>query len=183
MNVSRFFKTLVFPSCIVIAGAGCAPKLVPFTHEMREEYDISTEQLRNLQFFVSSDVTLQRYMSQSEAGVTPKHTYRVINDSRVEEVKIEPKTPGVVQGTRPYSLVVSFEPGCTLEFGNVKKLGNYSLFARNWSDYTGELDYCGKPFQAVKDSNNAHLLIDYAVLGTFQKKSHTAPGLKLNHQK
>lgn len=183
MNVSRFFRTIFFPSFIVMVAAGCAPKLVPFTHELREEYDISAEQMRNLQFFVSSDITLQRYLSKSEAGVTSKHTYRVINDSQVEEVKIKPVTPGIAQRSGDYSLIVSFEPGCTLEFGNVAKQGNYSLFARNWSDYTGEVDYCGKQFQAVNGSNNAHLLIDYAVIGTFQKKSHTAKGLKLNHNK
>ncbi|MGR8934031.1 MAG: hypothetical protein ACU837_06520 [Gammaproteobacteria bacterium] len=179
MNAPRFFKTVLYPSCILIATAGCAPKLVPFTQEMREQYDLSAEELRNLQFFVSSPVTLQHYMSDSEAGVTPKHTYRVINKSRVEEVDIKPGTPGVAVRPGEYSLIVSFEPGCTLEFGNVNRQGNYSLFARNWSDYIGEVDYCGKEYQAVNGSNNAHLLIDYEVIGKFKKKSRTAPGLKL----
>lgn len=179
MNAPRFLRTVLCPSCILIATAGCAPKLVPFTHDLREQYDISAEELRNLQFFVSSDVTLQRYMLSSEAGVTPKHTYRVMNNSRVEEVKIQPGTPGVAIRPGDYSLIISFEPGCTLEFGNVNKQGNYSLFARNWSDYTGEVDYCDKEYQAVNNSNNAHLLIDYAVIGKFKKKSYTAKGLKL----
>jgi hypothetical protein len=182
MNVSRLLRTIVLPSCILLAAAGCSPKLVPFTHDLREQYDISAEELHNLQFFVSGDVTLQRYYSDSKAGVTPKHTYRVNNDSSVEEVKIKPETPGIAESAGEYSLRISFEPGkpeCILEFGNVHKNGNYSLFAHNWNDYIGEVDYCGREYYAVKGSNNAHLLIDYAVLGKFKKKSQTVKGRKL----
>jgi hypothetical protein len=182
MNVSRLLRTFVLPSCVLIVAAGCAPKLVPFTHDLREQYDISDEEFHKLQFFVSGDVTLQRYHSSSKAGVTPKHTYRVNTDSSVEEVRIDTETPGIAESAGDYSLKISFDPGkpeCILEFGNVRKNGNYSLFARNWSDYIGELDYCGREYQVVNGSNNAHLLIDYAVLGKFKKKTQTVPGRKL----
>jgi hypothetical protein len=181
MNMSRFLKTIVLPSCIVIAAAGCSTRLVPFTHDMREQYGISDADLQNLQFFVSNDVILQEYQSDTLAGVTPKHTIRVNTNSEIEEVKIDSKTPGIAESVGPYSLKISFDPGrpeCLLEFGNVSKNGNYSLFARNWSDYIGEVDYCGQQYHAVRGSNNAHLLVDYAVLSKFIKSSETLKGRK-----
>jgi hypothetical protein len=182
MNVSRFLRTFLFPSYVLIAAAGCSsPRLVPFTHDMREQYGITDAELQNLQFFVSSDVTLQEYQSATQAGVTQRHNIRVNTDSRIKEVKIDPVTPGVPHGAGPYSLLISFDPGrpeCVLEFGNVNKNGNYSLFARNWIDYIGEVDYCGQQYYAVQGSNNAHLLVDYAVLNKYIRHSQTLPGRK-----
>jgi len=95
--------------------SGCR-SFVPFTHEIRTEYGLSDNEVRNLQFYISDAVTLRREVESGGHQVTPGHKLLVVSGKTIEEVFIAAKTPGVATKVTPASIFVSFEPGTALEF-------------------------------------------------------------------
>lgn len=177
--------TLSMVAIAWISASGCATQqLSPFTHKIRKDYNLADSDIRNLQYYVSSTITLQRALSSGEVGVTPGHTLRIINDKKVEEVKINPKTPGIAESASPESMEISFEKDCRLTFGARNSTGvggNYQLYGNNWKGSSGDVNYCGHEYQAVDNSGQAYLLIDLSKLSKFKKESRTVKGRKLPH--
>ncbi|AGP34261.1 hypothetical protein [Sorangium cellulosum] len=96
--------------------AGCAPRLVPFTHELRVQHGLSDRDVKGLQFYVSHDIALRRELTAESSRITSSHTLLLVSGKVIEEVVVEERTPGVVVGARGGVLSVSFEPGATLSF-------------------------------------------------------------------
>lgn len=97
--------------------SGCKTTLIPFTHELKDQHRLSDGDLKNLQYYVSSTVTLRRELGKAESSVTPGHKLRVFSGKTIEEVVIERETPGVAMKVEAGKLAVSFEPGAALDFG------------------------------------------------------------------
>ena len=95
--------------------AGCASKMVPFTHELRTEYDLGDEDLRSLQFYVSHTVKLRRELESTGRRISGG-TLRLSSGKLIEEVVIEEKTPGVAVDISQDAILVSFEEGSALPF-------------------------------------------------------------------
>ncbi len=102
-------------AALAFVASGCR-SFVPFTHEIRNEYHLTDAEVRNLQFYVSSTVTLRREIEQGGRQVTPGHKLLLVMGKTIEEVVIPEKTPGVAVKVTPLSIFVSFEPGTSLEF-------------------------------------------------------------------
>ena len=119
---------------------GCSAR-VPFTHQMRNQYDLGDEEIKNIQFYISRPIILRRELENSET-VVPGQTIRIVKNRRLEEIRIQSQTPGVAVFVYPNTLRVSFEHGNTLTFGssdehrNVKE-GRYAIFADEWIDKMG----------------------------------------------
>ncbi|XXX78649.1 DNA-directed RNA polymerase [Sorangium sp. So ce134] len=96
--------------------AGCGPRLVPFTHELRVQHDLSDRDLKGLQFYVSHEIALRRELTAESSRITSSHTLLLVSGKVIEEVVVEERTPGVVVGARGGVLSVSFEPGASLTF-------------------------------------------------------------------
>ncbi|UQA61751.1 DNA-directed RNA polymerase [Polyangium aurulentum] len=102
-------------TALALVASGCR-SFVPFTHEIRNEYHLTDAEVRNLQFYVSSTVTLRREIESGGRQVTPGHKLLLVMGKTIEEVVIPAKTPGVAVKVTPLSVFVSFEPGTSLEF-------------------------------------------------------------------
>ncbi len=103
---------IVFLPVFVFAGAtGCrtAPgKLVPFTGMHMEKY---SEQLEDVQFFISRQVVLHRSTESEKKEVTGKiHTLQVEKNLNIQAITFPAKTPGVLFGIDDVTLNVQFEP-------------------------------------------------------------------------
>jgi len=72
--------------------------------------------LKNLQFYVSHEVTLRREVESGGRKVTPGHKLLLISGKQIEEVVIGAKTPGVAVKVGPRAIAVSFQPGTALIF-------------------------------------------------------------------
>jgi len=93
---------------------GCA-SMVPFTHEIRTEHDLTTDDLRDLQFYVSDDVTLRREVETR--GRTIDHGELKLHAGKtIEEIVIEKHTPGLAVAMDDVSITISFEEGSALDF-------------------------------------------------------------------
>jgi len=175
------FSRIIFVFALVTLTSACS-NLVPFTQELRKQYGLSDADVKNLQFYVSHKITLQREMASGETGVTPGHSLRSFNNRQVEEVIIEKKTPGIVETSDWRALIVSFEEGSRLQF-NIKKddsVNKYCLFAQKWISDEGKISYGAKSYMAVDQSNQACLLIPFKSLNKFKKDSRSVKGRTLD---
>ena len=106
-----------------LALAGCGPRLVPFTHELRVQHNLSNDDLKNLQFYISHRITLRRELESGGSQVTANHKLLVVAGKNIEEVVIEEHTPGVAVEVGERTLAVSFEPGSSFLFAAAPEPG------------------------------------------------------------
>lgn len=127
---------------------GCA-SYIPFTHELRTEHGLTDDEVKNLQFYVSHDITLRREVESGGRKVTPGHKLLLISGKQIEEVVIPAKTPGVAVKVGPRAIAVSFQPGTAMVF-TVKgsRLALENGFLRPVA-LDGRDDFATRPFAAL----------------------------------
>jgi len=166
-----------------LSFAGCAPQRVAFTQGIRAHYDLGSEDLKNLQYYVSGDITLQRDFRREEGEISKSHKLVTKEGGLVEEVVIPAGTPGIATEVGESSLSVSFEPGSSLVFGSPPTDRDperkYKLSAKQWTDYYGEIVYDGKTFYALEGSGRAYLEVGVESLDAVEKKKKVLPGMTL----
>jgi hypothetical protein len=184
--VKRHFRCWLWVLVILLTVSGRAAfgkSLAPFTEALISQYGLGDEDIKNLQFYISGDIVLQRTLAQGEAGVKG-HTLRRFNNERVEEVKLKALTPGVVEFLSDHSLTVSFEPDANIEFctkvtNSTNLTPTFNLCARRWEGTTGYLDYGGREFMSLPGGNTVCLMVDLKQFAKISKKSRTVKGRKL----
>ncbi len=176
------FVALLFLA-LTFSAAGCAPQRVAFTQGIRSQYALGSEELKKLQYYVSSDITLQRDFRREEGEISKSHKLVRKEGGLLEEVVIPAGTPGIATEVGETSLAVSFEPGSSLIFGSPPTDRDperiYRLSAKRWADYYGEILYDGKIFYAVEGSGQAYLEVGVESLDAVEKKKKVLPGMAL----
>lgn len=165
--------TFLILCILVILVTGCHNR-VPFTQELRTEYDLTDEQLRHIQFYTSELITLRRNPEGEKL--------------QFEEVRIRPGTPGVVVRVDPYSVGVSFEKGGYLNFGSklvgldggVVYMDMYFLYSSYKNGQYGQyvLSYAGKTYTLERDTG-VHLMVDLNDIKNCKKDTHYLKGRRL----
>lgn len=167
---------------VLALGAGCASQRIAMTHTLRQQLGFGEADLKNLQYYLSDDVVLQRSYRSEEGVVSKSHALVLKEGGLVEEVLIRRDTPGIATQVGATSLAVSFEPGASLVFGSPESDADperrYKLSAARWSGGIGELSYDGKAFQVV-EGGRACLVVDAQALDAVEKKRKVLPGMKL----
>ena len=167
----------------LLALSACAGGRIPFTQNLRDQYGLEGDDLKKLQYFISSDVTLQREFRREEGVVSKTHKLVFKEGGYFEEVFIAAGTPGIVTEVNPTSLAVSFEPGGSLFFGSPSSDRDperkYKLSAKRWTDYYGELFYDNKIYYAVQGSGHVYLEVGAESLDAVEKKRKILPGRTL----
>jgi hypothetical protein len=107
---------IAFVALLGLLVTGCGARLVPFTHELRVQNNLSNDDLKNLQYYVSHRITLRRELESGGSQVTGSHKLLVVLGKTIEEVVVEEHTPGVALKVDGRSMAVSFEPGTSLLF-------------------------------------------------------------------
>jgi len=168
---------------VSFAMAGCATQQVAFTRGIRTQYDLGSEDLKNLQYYVSSDITLQREFLREEGEISKSHKLVTKEWGLLEQVVVRARTPGVATEVGDTYLEVSFEPGMSLVFGSPPTdwdpEGKYKLLANRWTGTYGEIVYGGKIFYAVEGSGAAYLVVAVESLDVVKKWKNVLPGMTL----
>ncbi len=114
--MKRRGTTLGMMAIIALSAAltGCG-SMVPFTHEIRSTHDLSNDDLRSLQFYVSNDVKLRRELHTKGRTISDGNL-KLHAGKAVEEIVIPEKTPGVAVAIDDHTIRISFEEGSSLEF-------------------------------------------------------------------
>jgi hypothetical protein len=125
--------------------------------------NFSEAQLKQIQFYLSDDIILQRYLSGSETTITGGEV-KIVGGRQIEEIVIPAGTPGVVTGVAGTILMVSFDAeGNNLRFGpNQGAGGRYTVMAYDWEGVYGYVMYGNTQYKlsSYHTSNYAHLLLD-----------------------
>ncbi|AUX39867.1 DNA-directed RNA polymerase [Sorangium cellulosum] len=115
-RLARAVSSLALLALAALLLLGCGPRLVPFTHELRVQHNLSDRDVKNLQFYVSHRVALRRELESASSQITSSHKLLLVSGKIIEEVIVEDLTPGVAVAARGGALSVSFEPGASLTF-------------------------------------------------------------------
>jgi hypothetical protein len=185
LSIDNLSRTRILAAILValFVLSGCASGRIPVTQNLRDQYGLEGDDLKKLQYFVSSDVTLQREFRREEGEISKTHKLVMKEGGLVEEVFIAAGTPGIATEVGPTSLAVSFEPGGSLVFGSPSSDRDperkYKLSAKRWTDYYGELVYDNKTYYAVKGSGQVYLEVGAESLDAVETKKKILPGRTL----
>lgn len=113
---TRPYVTALVVALLVPLLAGCGAGRIPFTHEIRTQYNLSDQEVKNLQFYASHTVTLRRELDAKSRQVTGGHKLVLTTGKVIEEVVIEQETPGVAVAMARDSITVSFDVGSQMVF-------------------------------------------------------------------
>lgn len=170
---------------LFIAGiallSSCSESLSPYTSSVQKNSNLGETQLKQIQFYLSDDIVLQRNLSGSETTISGGEL-KVVNGKQVEEVRITSGTPGVVIGMEGNMLLVSFDTdGSFLRFGpNAGVGGRYTVMAADWEGNVGSVMYGTEKFWVVGQSNYAHLLLNMERINSVTIESKEASGRTLS---
>lgn len=174
---------------IAIAGlflllAGCGMK-VPYTDQIKEEYNLSEENIRKVQFYTSATIILQR-KNAVENQETTEGGALVTNENSVENRIIIPVNTRCVYEKFEANgdIHVRFEVGQNkaLRFAIRKgqSNGRYYLMANSWdAQKGGEINYGNLTYYATTDSGSAYLLVMTKKLKKVKRKDRVVRGMKV----
>ncbi len=144
---------LFIASAILLSS--CA-SLTPFTQDLHQELNLSENEIKRVQFYLSDDIVLYRQMDNSNSTIQEgKIKFR--KGQKIQEIVFKEGTPGVVIfQPKENRFAVSFDENDDkfLMFGpNKKYYDRYSLLGKDWNRNTGQVTYGNETFYT--DSENA----------------------------
>jgi len=177
MRLVAFVSLLVFIS-------SCGMK-VPYTDKIKEQYSLTEENLRKVQFLTSATIIMERKNSMANQETTENGTL-VSSENSVENRLIIPVgTKCVFESVEANNDInVRFEVGQnkTLRFAIRKGQtnGRYYLLANSWdANKGGELNYGNLTYYATTDSGSAYLLVVTKKLRKVKRKDRIVKGMKV----
>lgn len=169
-------------SIVLFSFCSCSNYLTPFSSDVEKDAALSTEQLKQIQFYNSSDIVLYRNLTNAEAEIS-QGKLKVVKGQNIEEIIIKSGTPGIVISKEENgSLLVSFDDdGSYLRFGpNYGYGGRYTLMAKNWEGKNGLVQYGNKEYQTSAQSSFSYLMIDMSKINNTNIQSREATGKSLH---
>lgn len=176
----------------LLLAAGCASNdyisdRLAYTDGLASEWKLTPEIQQQLQYFTSHEIRLVRAASGGERGIADG---RLVSASGqvVDEVVIAAGTPGVVLGSGPRWMAVSFEPGSYLYFVSSaqRRMWNfgedggppdrYFLLVPNWNGKSGTVKLGDQVYTAVQDSARAYLLVERDAFNDVDNREIRLPG-------
>ena len=179
--MTRFFYLVLF----VLILSACSPNLTPFTKELYDRTNLTETELKRTQFWLSSDIVLQRVISGS-ATQNEEGEIKVVDGQKIDEVILPKGTPGVfVHSPDNKRFAIAFEGGADdrfLMFGpSPKARNNYVLLAKKWNRNYGEVSYDGKLYRVNASSAYAALMVDLKKVDRTIRDSRVASGIKVSN--
>lgn len=173
---------LLFISLLLLFTA-CSPSLSPFSQKLIKQNRWVEEDLKEIQFYLSSDIILFRDYTNGATRIESGEI-KMIRGRKVEEIKIPKGTPGVaVFQPNSNRLAVSFEENNDrfLIFGPNPKRGNsYVLLASEWKNRRGKVKYDERQYFTTTESAFATLMVDLKKSKKVKVKSRSVKGRKVD---
>jgi hypothetical protein len=134
-------KVIPLFSILLFLFVACSPKTIYFTQQTRNKIESYGIDLKDIQYYNSHKIILQRNLSYEETKVA-SGKISIENGEFVEIITLKKNTPGVCEIYTPNSLDVSFESG---ENRKLKFIQNedkkYQISAIEWKDKFGKVSY------------------------------------------
>lgn len=190
----RLPTTSFKPWLLALASLGlsaCATDAVnerlAFSDAVIRDYGLTEGHKSRLQYYTSDRIRLARASSTGLRGIGDGKLIERGN-TQLQGVDIPEGAPGIVVGSGPNWLAVSFDPGSYLYFVSSQPTVNspywrdrrgserYYLYAPDWDGRAGSVKLGNEKFQAVESSINTYLLVDREALYDGDSRSSTLSG-------
>jgi hypothetical protein len=130
---TNFRPLVVFlASVIALAFPSCAKKEL-FRNSTPMDYQLSQEDLRLVQYYITSNVVLKRTERKKETGVTNSNILKAEESIYSKEITVDAATAGAAVKVTPRRLSIAFERGLVMDFAPMddRPTTPYSLIAVN----------------------------------------------------
>lgn len=156
---------------------------VPFTHQLRLKHNLTSEEIKHLQFYVSDTITLHRIVTADEKQIL-RGKLILSSGKTVEEVLVKKGTPGIAVDVRDEALDVSFEEGTYLTFARDTALfpEKYRLAVAKSDSGPPTVQFDGRTYTVMHKSDNAYLLISMEALTDIVNKRRVLPGRMIREE-
>ena len=161
MNNMKIYLVIIL-LCLL---ASCTRVYVPYTLQLQEEYNLTDEEVMQLQFYVSDKVMLEREIIDVDKKVSKEHRLKKVEDKLVDQVVFRSLTPGIAVELLPYMLRVAFEDQGYITFKSEGEPEDYYYFKSDrYGDEIKEkvVSYCTW-FQRIEDEIFSNGLVTYNV--------------------
>jgi len=178
-------QSLLFVALIATAGflTSCA-SYQPFTNDDRLKYNLDEAKLKKMQFYISTEVTLQRGERTNQAQELDKDGKLVISSSAsLDNILITAKTPGVcVKVIDANKIAVSFDSDDNkyLVFGDPNNRGRYNLMGAEWENGKGKINSGDKVYYVMPGGAGAYLKFQMKNVKNYKESSTKVKGRKVN---
>lgn len=173
----------IFFFALLLLVTSCGTK-VPFTDALKEEFDLTPENMMKVQFYTSSVIIMEKSQSSGNQTTGDDGTL-VSNSSKTQDRIIIPANTKCVfekigEGD---AIVVRFELGTgkVLKFDTraSQTSGKYYLVA-NWAEGKGgSLEYGNETYNVQSGGSSAYLLVVLKKLQRTKRKDRIVKGMKV----
>ncbi len=173
-------KTLIiFGLGIITILSGCQ-STTPFTNTARKQYNLDEAKLKKMQFYVSSDITLQRgERGENSQELDDEGKLVVSSSATTDNILVDGKTPGVcVKVLEGNKLAISFfeSDDQYLVFGDPNNRGRYNLMGAEWKSGKGKINFGGKVYYIMPGGASAYLKFELKKVKDYKTTSKKAKG-------
>lgn len=157
--------------------------LVPYNKQLKEKYSWTESEIKQIQFYLSNPITLQRRLSNSSTEIV-SGKIKTQNGEQIEEIYIKKGTPGILvadKGNKGYKISFEIDDNHTLTFGWFENKGsNYYLKADEFKKGKFyKVNYNGKTYNTNLSSLQSFLLINMKKIQKEERKQRVAGGRKI----
>lgn len=168
---------------LVGLSTSCSPKLVPFTHDVRETLSDNGLDIGRVQFYNSDDIELSAMNPDSGLDVN-KGVIESSNSKVINEIVIDEETEGKLLNQYDDLMEVTFEPvgGRFLTFTRKDASDPYSHYiiqVTEKGEGYNQIIYDGNEYYLKQDGQYAILLIEKNNLNQITRKRRVAKGVKV----
>lgn len=173
----------ILVAIVAISAASCSQR-IPYTDEVRKEYDLNADNLKKVQFYTSSPIILQKSEKSGSQEISADGKLIANQQSTEDRLIINPNTKCVFEKYGDKGEVfIRFEPekGKTLKFTVRPNQSNGRLYLdANWkSEKGGEVQYGSQTYYANSASGNAFLMVSVQKLKKTKRKDKVIKGIKV----
>ena len=183
-------KSLFLNKSLIIVALGAVTfftsckSTTPFTNTVRTKYNLDEAKLKKMQFFISSDITLQRGEQGEYSQELDAEGKLVISSSAsLDNISVDGKTPGVcVKILKGNKLAISFfeSDDQYLVFGDPNNRGRYNLMGAEWKSGRGKINFGGKVYYIMPGGASAYLKFEMKKVKDYKTTSTKAKGRTVN---
>lgn len=173
---AKSFVLILFISLIAVS---CAPKKILFTQYMRSKVEADGLSIKDVQFYNSQEIILQRNVSYEETKIA-SGAINFENGKYVEIITIEKETPGVCVEESANYLDISFEEGKNKKLRFVKTgSSEYRISAESWKDRFGKVTYDTLTYYIRPGGEKAVLQVEQEDIFKFDQQERKVSGIQV----
>ena len=175
-------KFILFAT-IALTTLSCSQRIA-YTKSLYDEYDLTAQTIKKIQFYTSSQIILQRSSQQGNQQISSDGKLVVNERKKEDRIIINPSTRCVFEKDGANGEVfIRFEvgDGKTLKFAARQNQadGKYYLVAAWKAGKGGEVEYGNQTYYANTASGNSFLMVSIQKLKRTQRKDRVVKGVKV----